>query len=270
MTTEVVERVLRSRRYHDVDRALVERLALEEVPRSRTPDEAVKRVKRRLHQAVGAFRGARRGDPLDAVREAWTGDLTAESFREPVASVLARHASTRERLPDLAGFYAPIWEDTGVPSRVLDIGCGLGPLAMPWMHLAPTATYLAVDVDRGPLETVAAFLALVGQPHIVEARDAVADPPREPADVALLLKLVTTLDRQDPEAATRILDGLRVRHAVVSFARRSLGGRGRGQETTYRRRLDRLVASVPRIRDVSERSVPTELVFALTLDDLDG
>jgi hypothetical protein len=33
VTGEIVERVLRSSRYHDVDRDLVERLAGEEVPR---------------------------------------------------------------------------------------------------------------------------------------------------------------------------------------------------------------------------------------------
>ena len=34
--------------------------------------------------------------------------------------------------------------------------------------------------------------------------------PDETADVALLLKLVTTLDRQDPAAADRVLAGQRV------------------------------------------------------------
>ena len=270
MTAEIVERVLRSRRYHDVDPALVERLAQEEAGRARNADEAVKRVKRRLHQAVGAFRGERRDDPLEAVRAAWTGDRTASAFREAAAAVLARHASTRERLPDLEHFYAPIWELTGPPGRLLDIGCGLGPLAVPWMGLDPVARYVAVDADRRPLDVVAAFMELIGQPHVVEARDVVVDPPDGPADVALLLKLVTTLDRQDAAASTRHLERLGVRHAVVSFTRRSLGGRGRGMERTYRDRLDRLVASVPRVRQVDERSVPGELVFVLGLGPARG
>jgi 16S rRNA (guanine(1405)-N(7))-methyltransferase len=270
MTAEIVERVLRSRRYHDVDPALVERLAAEELVRSRNADDAVKRVKRRLHQAVGAFRGGVRSDPLAAVRASWAGDLSAPAFRCATADVLATHASTRERLPDLPSFYSPIWEVTGPPSRVLDIGCGLGPLALPWMGLDAATTYHATDADRRPLGTVAGFLELVGQPHVVEARDAVAQAPFEAADVALALKLVTTLDRQDPDAAVRLLDRLPVRHVVVSFARRSLGGHGRGMERTYRERLDRLVEAVPRVRDVIERSVPSELVFVLSLVPFDG
>ena len=64
MTEPIVDRVLRSARYRDVDRALLDRLAAEELPKARNADDAVKRVKRRLHQAVGAFRGARAADPL--------------------------------------------------------------------------------------------------------------------------------------------------------------------------------------------------------------
>jgi 16S rRNA (guanine(1405)-N(7))-methyltransferase len=263
MTAEIVERVLRSSRYREIDRALLGRLAAEELPRARNADDAVKRVKRRLHQAVGAFRGAR--IPA-AMAEAWIGDRAGAAFRAACADALRAHASTRERIPHLEAFYAGVWSHAGVPRRLLDLGCGLGPLALPWMGLPTDSLYLASDVDRRPLATVDAFLELVGQPHRVEVRDLVTNPPTDAADVALLLKLVTTLDRQDPNAATRLVRGLDVAHAVVSFPARSLGGRGKGMERTYRNRLERLVADVGRVHDVAETSIPNELTFVLTLD----
>ncbi len=263
MSAEIVERVLRSSRYRDVDRSLLARLAEEELPHSRNADEAVKRVKRRLHQAVGAFRGA---DRADAIEAAWTGSLTDIAFKAACADALRTHASTRERVPHLDAFYQGIWSLTGLPTRVLDLGCGLNPLALPWMGLSQRAVYLASDVDRRPLTRVATFLALVGQPHAVEARDLVTSPPGQEADVALLLKVVTTLDRQDPGAATRLVRALRVRHAVISLPRASLGGRGKGMERTYRGRLDRLADDAGRVGAVAEASVPHELVFVLTRD----
>jgi len=262
MTEEIVERLLRSSRYRDVDRALLARLASEELPRARNADDAVKRVKRRLHQAVGAFRGATHAS---SIAGCWTGDLAEPRFRAACADALRTHASTRERVPYVDAFYAGIWATTGRPGHILDLGCGLGPLALPWMGLAADATYLASDVDRRPLANVTEFLALVGQPHRVDVRDLVADVPTDEADVALLLKLVTTLDRQDPEAAGRLLRALHVRHAVVSFPARSLGGRGKGMERTYRDRLERLVADAGRVEAVAEASIPNELVFVLTL-----
>lgn len=56
MKPDIVDRVLDAPRYRALDRALVTRLAAEELPRARNADDAVKRVKRRLHQVAGAFR----------------------------------------------------------------------------------------------------------------------------------------------------------------------------------------------------------------------
>jgi 16S rRNA (guanine(1405)-N(7))-methyltransferase len=267
MTGPIVDRVLLSARYRDVDRTLVDRLAAEELPKARNADDAVKRVKRRLHQAVGAYRGSATDDALVDVRAAWHGDPEGPAFRAACAEVMRGHASTAERLAYLDGFYAPIWALTGgPPAALLDLGCGLGPLAQPWMGLPPTTTYHAVDVDRRSLAVVESFLDLVGQPAVVHERDLVAaGSPRIAADAALLLKLVPLLDRSDPSAAARLLDGLVVRHAVVSFPARSLGGRRRGMERTYRRRVDQLAEDVD-ARELAEASVPSELVFVLILD----
>lgn len=267
MTEPIVDRVLRSARYRDVDRALLDRLAAEELPKARNADDAVKRVKRRLHQVVGAYRGARPTDPLAAVRAAWDGHLADPAFRVACAEVLRTHASTAERLPHFERFYAPIWELTGgPPDTLLDLGCGLGPLALPWMGLPRTATYHACDVDRRSLEVTGEFLELVGQPHVLHMRDLVADgPPPETAEAALLLKLIPLLDRQDPSAAVRVLRALDARHAVITFPSRSLGGGRRGMAGTYRRRLD-AVAAEAGASDVREASVSNELVFVLTLD----
>jgi 16S rRNA (guanine(1405)-N(7))-methyltransferase len=261
-TGEIVARVQRSSRYRDVDPTLLARLAAEELPRARSEDDAVKRVKRRLHQAVGAFRGAARGGSLS---DAWAGDLADPELRAACIEVMRTHASTRERIPHLDRFYPAIWALTGVPRRLLDLGCGLNPLALSWMGIGD-AWYLAADVDRRPLAAVSDFLEMTGQPHEIAAIDLVAAPPRQEADVALLLKLVSTLDRQDPQAATRLLRRLRTRHAVVSFATRSLGGRGDGRAATYHRIIERLVADAGRVSAVAEASVPNELVFVLTLN----
>lgn len=265
MTAEIVERVLRSSRYRDVEPDLLRRLAAEELPRARNADDAVKRVKRRLHQAVGAFRGPGGANPLAPVRAAWHGDLRDDAFRDACRGVLRTHASTRERVDELDAFYPNIWRVTGVPRRLVDLGCGMNPLSLPWMGLETDASYGMVDADRRPLATSVAFLELVGQAHRAHTLDLVTDAPREPADVVLLMKLVPTLDRQDPSAADRLLSSLRASCAVVSFPRRSLGGRGKNLELTYRDRLDRLVGGSSRVTDIAEVPSMNELVFVVGL-----
>lgn len=268
MIDEVAARVSASPRYRHVDPLLVARLAAEEAPRARNADDAVKRVKRRLHQAVGAFRSGRGragSEAVAALRAVWDGNLGDPAVAETCREILGSHASTAERVPHLDAFYTGIWRAAGAtPRSLLDLGCGLAPLALPWMGLPATTRYLAVDVDRRALETVDAFLSLVGQPHAVEARDLAAGPPDVAVDMALLLKLVPTLDRQEATAAARLIGALRARHATVSFPRRSLGGRSRGMERTYRARVARLAAEAG-VEVVAEASVPNELVFVLEL-----
>src|SRR5688500_20370292 len=124
MTADIVARVRQSSRYRDVDPALLARLVNEELPRARNSEDAVKRVKRRLHQAVGAFRGERRTDALGPIRAAWNGDMADPTFRAACVDVLRTHASTGERLPHLDALYYGIWDHTGVPARLLATACG--------------------------------------------------------------------------------------------------------------------------------------------------
>jgi Ribosomal RNA methyltransferase (FmrO) len=55
--------------------------------------------------------------------------------------------------------------------------------------------------------------------------DLVASPPAIRADVALMLKTVTTIDQQGAGAAGRVLSALDCRHVILSLPRRSLSGR---------------------------------------------
>ncbi|HLY35295.1 MAG TPA: 16S rRNA methyltransferase [Candidatus Limnocylindria bacterium] len=271
----IVDAVSGSRRYRSVAPAVIERLAGEELPRARTTDEAIKRVKRRLHQSVGAYAPMGRADPqanLARVRAALAPPVDDPELRAACAELMARHASTRERLPHLDRFYAGIWDAVGgLPGSLLDLGCGLAPLALPWMGLAHDAFIRAIDADAAQLALVDGFLDQAGQPHAVEAGDlaAATGPPLPAADVAFLLKLVPILDRQDPGSAARLLGGLRARHAVVSFPARSLRGRVKGMDRIYRHRLETLVSEVePKVVGVAEASVSNELVFVLSLAPL--
>ena len=271
----IARAVTESRRDRSVDPALVRRVAVEELPRSRNAEDAVKRVKRRLHQAVGAYvpggRAATEKD-LERLATAHREDAAGEALRAVCRDLLARHASTRERLPFLDRFYAGIWDAIGgAPASLLDLGCGIAPLALPWIGIAPTTRYTAIDADAAAIALVDGFLTLAGQPHMAEVRDLAAQLEPARSEVALLLKLVPILDRQHPDAALRLLESLDVHSAVISFPVRSLGGRLRGMEATYRHRIDALVAALgPRVRGVREASIPNELVVILKLGTPEG
>ena len=57
------------------------------------------------------------------------------AIKEFCLEILARHDSTRERIPYLSEFYEAILEIAQTPRIILDLACGLNPFALPFMGL---------------------------------------------------------------------------------------------------------------------------------------
>lgn len=216
------------RKYRDLAPELLDRVWREACAIERKPADALKRAKRALHQLHSAFVQERE---LAAAERAFT---TEANERTLARAVLACHASTRERLATIEPLAAELRARLGTPRSVLDLGCGLHPFALPWLGLPRDAPYHARDVDRRMLALVERYFARLGQAGSVAAVDLVADDaPLPAADVALLFKLLPTLERQQPGRSARLLERLDVRAAVLSFPTRSLGARAKGMAAHY-------------------------------------
>jgi 16S rRNA (guanine(1405)-N(7))-methyltransferase len=256
---EVVDAVLQSRRYKNVAPELVRRLAGEELPRSRNRADAQKRTKRRLHQIFGAYADPLPYDKLIDRLEGAHGDEAR--FKKVCRSILPMHASTAERLKDLDRFYAPIFEITGQPSKILDLACGLNPLTIPWMGLAATTFYVATDIDTEMVRFLDRFLALAPVHGEARVNDLVAGPPGDEASVAFLFKAVPCLQHQASDLLP-ILGAINANWLVVSFPTKSLGGRGgKGMAGTYRGMMAEMAAR--RAWPVEEISFSSEMVFVI-------
>jgi 16S rRNA (guanine(1405)-N(7))-methyltransferase len=257
----IVAAVSSSRKYRSVCAATVRRLAVRELARQGNVQMALKATKRRLHQAYGAFEcgidyaaGYRR-------LEAAYRTAAVEEIRAACEHLLRLHTSTRERLPILKQFYEGIFAITGRPASILDLGCGLNPLTLPWMGLADGATYVALDVDAERTRFLNRYLVLAGCPMLARSQDILSQLPDDTAELALLLKMSPTLERQEPGSTQRLIEGLQVQWIVVSFAVHSLGGRARGMRDHYQRQFHKMAAT--RGWPVSELLFATELAYVV-------
>jgi 16S rRNA (guanine(1405)-N(7))-methyltransferase len=93
------------------------------------------------------------------------------------------------------------------------------------MTLDPAASYWCCDIDQHLVDSFNAAKSVLPVTLTADLRDVVVTPSAPPADLALLLKTVTTIEQQRASATQRLLAGLDCRHIVVSFPRRSLSGR---------------------------------------------
>lgn len=254
---ELVAAVAASAKYRNVCETCVRRIGARELARRRSLKEAVKATKNQLHQVAGAYLAGKMPYGM------WLGELraarTPEALEQACRRIMASHASTRERLPILSEFYRAIFAALPPVRTVVDVACGLNPLALAWMPLAAGAEYYAYDLFTDMMDFIGQWLAMRGVGGRAEALDVTAECPTVPADLALVLKVLPCLDQLDRSAAAELLDGLATRHIVVSFPARSLGGRAKGMVANYAERFGALTASRP--WRVKRLAFPGELVF---------
>lgn len=184
-----------------------------------------------------------------------------DALKAACRAILGAHASTRERLPILDEVYGETLGPLGPLHRVLDVACGLNPLTLPWMPLAPDAEYRAYDVYPALASFLNAAFLLLGVRGVAEVADVTAAPPREHADVALVLKALPCLEQLDRGADSRLLETLDADHLLVTYPARSLGGRSKGMVGTYDAHLRGLLAG--RGWQVTRHDFATELAYVI-------
>jgi 16S rRNA (guanine(1405)-N(7))-methyltransferase len=255
----LVAAVREGAKYRHLEASLVEAVAAAELSKGRSFKESVKATRNKLHQVAGAYLG----DRPDYAR--WLKLITQASDeaerRAALLQVMGHHASTRERLPYLDNFYTTILGDLAPIHTILDLACGLNPLAMAWMPLADDARYEACDIYHDQIDFLNQVFQVCGQQGNAFVGNLLEGVPPVAADVALLLKTIPCLEQLDKEIGPRLLAQINAPVIVVSFPARSLGGRSKGMVQNYAEHFARMIADQP--WQISRFDFPTEMVFRL-------
>ncbi len=233
----VVATLKGSRKYGDTHEATIRELVLAESGHYKKVKQVEKAVRKRLHSIMAPYLG-------DPDYERAQGELTAvfvtndpTRIKDYCYKLLYDHLSTRERLPILDDFYDQIFAVTGRPRSLLDIACGLNPLAYRWMGLADAPEpvhFYAYDIHAPRIDLLNHYFQLERLPPLARLQDVALNPPQETADLALFLKELPRFARNyGSDLARTFLHNLDVRWLVVSFPTVSTHG-GRSLEERYR------------------------------------
>ncbi len=182
-------------------------------------------ARKRLHKVAAFYLGEtdHRSALVDLDKAMTAGD--ADVLADVCLRILDAHASSRERIPEMAELYRAIFDLTGVPEVLLDLACAYNPLAWRWMSLPRSTRYLAFDINARTVDLVAGYCALEGVAGGAELRDVVCSPVLEQADVALLLKMYHCLEHRERGLAWSVVEQIPATWVVVSFPVRNLANR---------------------------------------------
>lgn len=239
---ELVDAVRLNARYKSISEDLIRRVGLQELQKRANLKQAVKATRSKLHQVGGAYQESRM--PYDEWREELAG-LPQDAYDPAVVDfasrVMHKHASTRERFPIREEFFQRTLASICPVHSVLDLACGLNPLALSWMPLAEDAVYYACDIYENMTTFVGDFLDHCGVENHISVCDLTSETPKQEVQVAFLLKTIPCLEQMDKTIGPRLLEEINAQHLLVSFPTHSLHGKNKGMIKHYHKHFEELV-----------------------------
>lgn len=238
---EVVAAVKASRKYRETSEETIRQLAAEAVQQHKRPKAAIKAVRKRLHSIMAPYLGDPDYEAAARALDTAFARGDEQEVHQLCRAALGSHLSTRERLPIMQKFYAEIFALTSKPQRLLDLACGLNPMAFPWMGLSSSVRYFAYDIHETRIDFLNHYFRLQGLAPLARVQDIALTVPQQEGDVALFLKEMPRFERNYPGAGRQLLAELRARYVVVSFPTVSTHG-GRSLVKRYRLFFEELIA----------------------------
>jgi hypothetical protein len=178
----------------------------------------LKEIKASLHKSHGSFRF--KDKKLEK-------DLDEKNFE----NILSKNRSTKERLDEYEEIYKNIFEITGKPSSILDLGAGLNPVSIPFMKLGKNLVYYSYDINDKESKFINEFFKkfnINGESKVLDLTR-IENIKRLPkADLCFMFKLVDVLEaeKKGHKYAEEIIQVVleKVRFVVVSFAKLTVSG----------------------------------------------
>ncbi len=158
-------------------------------------------------------------------------------LNEIARQLLSIHESTKERLVIYKQLYHDVFGITGMPKAILDLGCGLNPASLVYMHLVDqdkTVEYYAYDINAKERDLLNAFFEqahalnsqFVGKAQYLNLLNMQEVEELPKADVCFLFKVTDILDQGKGHKRTeQLLEQLTVRHIVLSFPTKTMSGK---------------------------------------------
>ena len=260
---QLVEAVQASSKYKSIGSDFIRYIGTQELARRHNLKEAIKSTKNKLHQVGGAYQDAppRYAWWLDQLKQA-SRSGNRQHFLDMCKWIMGHHSSTRERLPILEQFYSTILADLPPIRSVIDIACGLHPLAIPWMSLSEHAQYYAYDIYEDMVGFLNDCMALMPVQGYADTCDVIHYCPTQKVDVAFILKAIPCLEQVDKSTGLHLLESINADYLVVSFPAHSLGGKNKGMIPNYESRFYKQVAH--KSWSIQRFEFPGELVFLVS------
>lgn len=259
---DLVQQVQQGAKYRNIHTSVIANIAERELKKGRTWKDTVKAVRNKLHQVGAAYQPQGIDyDQLHSEMRSLSSDLHSPEAKRFFIQAMSLHASTRERLPILNQFYLETLQAFQRIDSLMDLACGLNPLALAWMPVTNETRISVCDIYTDQIDFLNAFFEHFNINGNAYCCDLTHQIPPEEFQVGFILKTIPCLEQVDKNIGKRIIYELNCDHLMVSFPAQSLSGRNKGMREFYSIHFENL------LQDTDWKSTtftfPNEQVFLL-------
>ena len=217
---EASEKIKKSKKYKNLPLDFISEKVKEYANKKKLKeleDVALKEIKSLLHKMHGSFR---------ITKSKLSKHIKLRDYKQALKS----NRSTQERLEEYEQIYQKIFEITGKPKSILDLGCGINPLSIPFMKLnLNLLEYVAYDINESEILVLNEFFKLEnihGKAEVLDLSKIESINALPSADACFMFKLVDILESKGHKYAEEAIQILikKCDYVVVSFATHTLGG----------------------------------------------
>lgn len=231
---ELTQQVQQGAKYRNIHASVIANIAESELKKGRSWKDTVKAVRNKLHQVGAAYQPQGIDyDQLSSEMKSLSSDLQSPEAKRFCIQAMSLHASTRERLPILNQFYLDTLQSFTQIESLLDLACGLNPLALAWMPVSNDTQISVCDIYTDQIDFLNTFFEHFNINGKAYCCDLTHQIPQEKFQVGFILKTIPCLEQVDKNIGKKIINELNCEYLLVSFPAQSLSGRNKGMREFY-------------------------------------
>jgi len=197
--------------------------------KSKNYKQIIKEVRSNLRRVHGLFKEAGKRDEL--FKELLKTKPTQKQFLELHKKILETHYSSKERLEFYPRLYKKLFQITGTPNSILDLGSGINPFSVPFMDVKKL-TYFAYDISFDEIDLLNNYFKFMsrfnisGKAKILNLAEWQKISKLKKVDLCFLWKMTDVLDRgRGHKVSELVISNLPAKFIVVSFPTVTVGGK---------------------------------------------
>ena len=258
---QIIENTRNSHKYRELDLPadMLQEMLAAEAALGGSKAEVTQRFRKKLHNVIAPYlENIDYAQETEQMKAFFQANPAPDQVKTWALSVMQKHASTRERLPNIEAFCQVLREHISTPDRILDLACALDPLLLPWLGISKETEFLAYDIHQPRVDFLNAFFALAYPFAHAIHQDILVTPPAQPADCAFFFKEAHRFEKRAPGCNRVFFQALPVKLFIVSLPTEDL--RGHHSLVSYHTQLiQEAVAGLP--WKLEQTQVGNELIF---------